>query len=76
MQPKQSIREAGLGRTLVGVAALAAALAWGSFAAAAPGEGADPAGAAGCGAGAVAAPVSTAPVVEWSSSRTVPGKPY
>ncbi len=76
MQAKQSIREMGVGRTLVGVVALAAALACGSFAAAAPGEGTDLAGAAGCGASAAAVTVPAAPGAEWSSSRTVPGKPY
>ena len=77
MQAHLMTREVGVGRTLVGIVALAAALASGSFAAAAPGEGTDTLATAGCGASAVSAAVSPgAPGVEWSSSRTAPGKPY
>ena len=75
MQATQGIREMGLGRKLVGIVVLAAALAYGPLALAAPGDGADT-GAAGC--GAAAAPVSGATTagIEWSSSPRMPGKPY
>ena len=77
MKPMQPMRDIGLGRTLVGVVALVAALAYGSIAAASAG-GTDLAGTTGlgCRASAVAATDSAPSGVEWSSSRGMPGKPY
>ena len=74
MQSQRSIRGLGFGRKVAGIFALAAALAYGALASAAPGEGTD-AVATGCGASAAPAAVP-ASGVEWSSSRGTPGKPY
>ena len=75
MQAKQTIGDLGVVRAMVGIIALAVTLAYGSSAAAAPGDGTQPAAATGC-AATLASAGSAASGVEWSSSRGMPGKPY
>ena len=70
------IRDMGLGRKLVGIVVLAAALAYGPLAMAAPGDGPDTAASAGCGANAAPAAATGSAAVEWSSSPGMPGMPY
>ncbi len=74
MQAKRSIHRSRVDRTMIGVVALAAALAWGALAAA-PADGATPDAAAGCGPSAEPA-TAAANGVEWSFGPTAPGKPY
>ena len=64
------------GRKVVGVAVLALALAYGPLAMAAPGDGAERATTAGCGASVPPAALSVESGVEWNSSPGMPGKPY
>ncbi len=65
-----------VGRKLIGIAVLAISLVYGPLALTAPGDGADRAETAACGASAALEAVSVGSGVEWSSSPSMPGEPY
>ena len=76
METTRTAEMVSFGRKLVAIAVLAGALVSGPLALAAPGDGADRAGTAGCGVSAAAAAVAAETGVEWSSSPRMPGEPY